>query len=126
MAKTYAQVVGVVLLLLGVVGLIAGETLLFGQVNVTLPEDIVHLVTGAILAYFGFTRDNAATRPVAGVLGVVYLLVGVLGFISPNLFGILPLPYTIADDIVHLLLGVLGIATGYLMGSAEVATTRRA
>ncbi len=125
MAKTYAQVVGVVLLLLGVVGLVVGETLLFGQVNVTLPEDIVHLVTGGILAYFGFTRDNAATRPVAGVLGVVYLLVGILGFVSPTLFGILPLPYTVADNITHLLLGVLGIATGWLMSAGEAATTAR-
>ena len=127
MAKTYAQVVGVVLLLLGIVGLVAGETILFNLVNVTIFEDITHLVTGAILAYFGFTRDNAATRPVAGVLGVLYLLVGILGFVSPTLFGILPanLPYTVADNIVHLALGVLGIATGFLMGAGEATTPAR-
>ena len=34
-------------------------------------------------------------------LGVVYLLVGVLGFVVPMLFGLLPHGYSIVDNLIH-------------------------
>ena len=89
--RIYAQVVGVVLLLLGVLGLLLGERALLGIVNIDIVEDIVHLITGGILAYVGFgQRDDGVARSVVGALGAVYLLVGVLGFVLPTLFGLLP------------------------------------
>ena len=45
--RIYAQVVGVVLLLLGVLGLLLGERALLGIVNIDIMEDIVHPITGS-------------------------------------------------------------------------------
>jgi|SRR5215210_5062459 len=123
MVRTYAGVVGVVILLIGVVGLLLGERSLLGLVNIDLLEDIVHLATGGLLAYVGFgQRDVGLARNVVGGLGVVYLLVGVLGFIVPMLFGLLPHGYSVVDNIIHLALGIASIAVAFSQGGATVRT----
>ena len=114
MARTYAGIVGVTVILIGVVGLIAGEQPLFGLVNIDIVEDLVHLLTGGLLAYVGLgQRDEGLARGVVGGLGVVYLLVGVLGFVVPMLLGLLPHGYSIVDNVIHLTLGVAGIAVAF-------------
>ncbi len=110
----YAQIVGVVLLLVGVLGLILGEGLLLGILNIDITEDIVHILTGGILAYVGFGQaDEGLARNVVGALGVIYLLVGVIGFIVPMLFGLIPSGYTLFDDLLHLGLGVLSLVIAF-------------
>jgi preprotein translocase subunit Sss1 len=110
-ARLYAKIVGVVVLLVGVVGLIIGnpEDGLLGLFNVDIVEDIVHLATGGLLAYVGFAGTNSAVKSVVTALGVVYLLVGVMGFIVPGLFGLIPHEYSLADNILHLALGALAL-----------------
>jgi len=117
MVRTYAKVAGVVIILIGVVGLIAGEEPLFGAVNIEISEDFVHLITGGLMAAVGFgVRDTAVVRTVVGGIGVVYLLVGVLGFVVPDLFGLLPAHgYSVVDNMIHLVLGVLGVAVAWLV-----------
>jgi hypothetical protein len=44
-------------------------------------------------------------RAVVGVLGIIYLVVGLLGFVVPSLFGLIPHGYTVFDDLLHLALG---------------------
>ncbi len=114
--RTYAQILGVVLLLIGVVGLVLGERLFLGILNIYIVEDIVHLLTGGLLAYVGFGRvEEGAARTLVGVLGVVYLVVGILGFIVPTMFGLLPDGYTVFDNLLHLALGVLSIAVAWFL-----------
>jgi uncharacterized protein DUF4383 len=113
-ARVYAQIVGVVLLLVGVLGLILGEGAALGILNVDITEDIVHILTGAVLAYVGFGQaDEGLARNVVGALGVIYLLVGVIGFILPMLFGLIPSGYTLFDDLLHLGLGVLSLLIAF-------------
>ncbi len=119
MVRTYAGIVGVSLILIGVVGLALGERSLLGVLNIDLLEDITHLATGGLLAYVGFgQRDVGLARSVVGGLGVIYLLVGILGFIAPALFGLLPHGYSIVDNLIHLTAGVLSIAVAFLQGGA--------
>ncbi len=109
--RTYAQILGVVLLLVGVVGLVLGDRVWLGILNVDIVEDIVHLITGGLLAYVGFGRaDLALARNVVLALGVIYLVVGILGFVVPMLFGLIPSGYTLFDNLLHLVLGILSIA----------------
>lgn len=122
MVRMYAGVVGVVIILIGIVGLLLGERPLLGLVNIDLLEDIVHLATGGLLAYVGFgQRDVGLARNVVGGLGMVYLLVGVLGFIVPMLFGLLPHGYSVVDNIIHLALGIAGIAVAFSQGGGTTA-----
>ncbi len=124
MLRTYAQVVGVVLLVLGLGGLLLGDRQLAGALNIDLVEDIVHIVTGGLLAYVGFGRVGAGqARSVVIGVGALYLLLGLLGFVDPNLFGLLPSGYTVIDNFIHLLLGIAGLAIGY--GARSAARTRR-
>ena len=109
MVKLYARVAGAVLALLGLVGLLAGGGYLFGIFNIDLFEDILHLVTGAVLLYAGFMRDARFARDVVGVLSLTYLLYGVVGLIYPRIFGVLPDALTPLDNLFHLAVGVAGV-----------------
>ncbi len=111
--------------MLGVLGLILGDGLLINILNIDIVEDIVHLLTGGILAYVGFgQRDDGLARTVVGVLGVVYLLVGILGFLVPMLFGLIPSGYTVFDNIVHLAIGVLNILVAWVLQGGRATTAR--
>ena len=59
-SRTFCQVVGVVLLLLGVVGIFVAQPL--GLLNIGGPDIALHLLTGGILAYFGFAAAAAPRR----------------------------------------------------------------
>lgn len=123
-ARNYAQIIGVVLLLVGLVGLVLGDQVWLGILNVDIFEDVVHLITGGLLAYVGFGRvEQALTRTVVGVLGVIYLVVGVLGFVVPMIFGLIPHGYTIFDNLLHLALGIVGIAVAWFIGGERAART---
>ena len=123
--QRYAQVLGVVLILVGIVGLLVGDRVWLGILNVDIFEDIVHLITGGILAYVGFGRaDLELARNVIGGLGVIYLLVGILGFIVPMMLGLIPHGYTVFDNLLHLALGVLSIAVAWFLQSGPTPVRR--
>lgn len=124
-ARMYAKVVGVVLLLVAVVGFVAGdpEDGLFGILNIDIVEDVIHLATGGLLAYVGFKGTNEIVKTVVTGLGVVYLIVGVLGFFLPELLGLIPHEYSIFDNILHLALGALALFAVSGNAAKERSTT---
>ena len=123
--RTYAQVVGVVLLLLGVLGRLLGDGLLLGLVNIDIVEDIIHLITGGLFAYVGFgQRDEGVARTVVLVVSVIYALVGLLGFVVPDMLGLLQHGYTVGDNLVHLALGILGLVAVFASGRSGARTSR--
>jgi len=126
-ARRYAQIVGPTVILIGVVGLILGQKSLLDVLNIDLAEDIIHLVTGGLLAYVGFAKvGGGAVRAVVGTLGVVYLLVGLVSFAEANPLGLFPSEYSTVDNVIHLALGVLGIAAAAKSGGGESAANYRA
>jgi hypothetical protein len=126
--RWYAQILGVVLILVGIVGLLVlGNEVWLGILNSDVLEDIIHIVTGGLLAYVGFGRTDLATaRNLVLALGVIYLVVGILGFVVPLMFGLIPHGYTLFDDILHLALGVLSIAVALTASGASTARGARA
>jgi hypothetical protein len=112
--RQYAKVVGIVLILVGVVGLFLGNQA-YG-LNSDLIEDLIHVVTGALLAFAGFQADRGLARNIVGGLGIVYLLVGLLSFVDPTIFGLIPTGYGMFDNILHLALGALNIVIAWVLG----------
>lgn len=114
MAKVYAQVVGIVLLLIGIIGLFSATLL---GARTTVVHNLIHLVSGAIGAYTGFT--GSGYRAFAQIFGIVYTLVGVIGFATPGTLGSLGVPVNATYNLIHLVVGVWGIWAGF---SKELAT----
>ncbi len=125
MVRLYAKVVGVSVILIGVVGLLLGDKSLLGVLNIDLAEDGIHLLTGGLLAYAGFAaRDLKVVRAIVGGIGVAYLVVGVVAFVKPMFFGLIPSGYEVVlDNLIHLTLGVLGIFVGFFRKERETART---
>jgi hypothetical protein len=103
--QTWAKVIGVILLLVGVLGFFMGGSVFGFQVNAL--HNIVHLVTGAIFAWAGFSA-GAPTKKVNTWLGVIYIIVGVVGFFA--LQDLLAL--NTADNWLHLVIGVISTWIG--------------
>lgn len=116
LARTVAAVFGAIYLLVGIIGFVL-ESPLFGLFPVNALHNIVHILLGAILLY-GSMSLPAAIQTTRGV-GIVLILLGILGFITPNGFGLVPLG---GNDIwLHLATGAILLATG-LMATEEAAT----
>ncbi len=113
-AKVYAQVVGIVLLLIGVVGLFTSSLL---GAKTTVVHNLIHLVSGAIGAYTGFS--GSGYRQFAQIFGIVYTLVGVIGLITPSTLGGLGVPVNTTYNLIHLVVGLWGLWAGF---SKEMAT----
>src|SRR3970282_1887157 len=110
-SKTYSLWGGVILLLLGVVGLFVKPT--FVGLNTEITETVIHLVAGAILVYAGTRGTDAQASSWAKIFGIIFVLVGIAGFIWRDLFGLIQPPGLGAfDNIVHLIYGVLGYWAG--------------
>ena len=104
--QTWAKVIGVILLLVGVLGFFMGGSVFGFQVNGL--HNIVHLVTGAIFAWAGFAA-GAPTKKVNQWLGVIYILVGIVGFFAlQDLLALNP-----ADNWLHLVIGVVSAGIGW-------------
>jgi hypothetical protein len=108
--KTLAQVVGVVLTLVGVAGFFSGGSLFGFAVN-TL-HNVVHLVTGLAGVYAGFAAGGMHSRLYNKSLGVVYIVVALLGFLAPGLM-LSILAINTADNFLHLVIGVALAGVGF-------------
>jgi hypothetical protein len=121
LARVYATVTGASVVLIGIVGLVLGDQSLFGVLNIDLAEDAIHLLSGGALLAAGLLAQERVVRSVVGVIGVVYLAVGLLAFATPRMFGLIPHGYeTVLDNLIHLTLGVLGIVIGFVLASRRL------
>ena len=117
MAKTIATLFGVIYVLVGVLGFfpqLGGSATmvpssLFGIASVNVLHNIVHLVIG--LAGLSGGRTDSGAVSFGKTFGVVLLLIGLLGFVTPNLLGILPIG---GDDVwIHLVSGAVLAYVGF-------------
>ncbi|MCA1619231.1 MAG: DUF4383 domain-containing protein [Acidobacteria bacterium] len=133
MAKTICKILGVVFILVGILGFLAPGMLGF---HLNLAHNLIHLVSGAVALYFGFSATLSAARLFCIVSGVVYGLLGLLGFLlgggaahgvggvpaahhgatDSSLWTVLPgsLELASVDHIFHLLLAAVFLIGGFL------------
>ena len=117
MARTVAAVLGVVYVVAGLGGFVL-DSPLFGLFEVNALHNIVHIVLGAILLY-GATSTEVAIMANRGV-GAVLVLLGLLGIVSADGFGLVPLG---GNDIwLHLATGAILLGSGFVGEGAEART----
>ena len=71
--RLLTKIVGLVLIALGIVGVVVGTEPLLGLFNLDHIENVIHLLTGGLLAYAGFRSPEPQLRKVVGTLGILSL-----------------------------------------------------
>ena len=114
MAKTLAIVFGAVFVLVGILGFLANPIVgMEGLFQTDTLHDLVHLLFGIILLVVAFTAP-ARSAAWLKILGIVYLVLAVLGFLTISdggeLLGLVLM--NTADHWLHVILGVALLLAG--------------
>jgi hypothetical protein len=126
MHRLVAVVLGIAIGLLAIIGFFIEGDHLLGIMNVDLTLDILRLLIAAALLVVGLAPQVPlnVTRGVIVAVGVLYILMGLLAFADPTLFGLLPTGLTGFDVGFHLVVGLAAVVLGILPArEGEVATT---
>jgi len=115
-AKTYALVLGVVLLLVGILGFVPalnpdGNELGIFAINGL--HNVIHILTGVVGIAAATSAGGLYARWFAGIFGAVYALVTIVGFAQGNtVLGLIPA--NTADNLLHtaITLSALGVFFG--------------
>jgi hypothetical protein len=128
-ARLYCLLVGAVLVVAGIIGFFyeasfaSGDSIrsddVFGILSVNGWHNLVHIAIGAVL----LLAAGSAARGAALVVGVLYIVLCVLGFIATSNNGIgfvaendtlLKLvPVNNEDNVLHLILGITGVIAAF-------------
>ena len=119
MVQQVARIFGVVFLLIGALGFLAGgmsmeaDPALAPKVLGLFPVNVLHNVVHLLFGVWGL----AGSRTVAGAsmfakgAGAIYVVLAILGFFVPTTFGLIPIG---GHDIwLHALIGVVLVAVGF-------------
>ncbi|MCI0597484.1 DUF4383 domain-containing protein [Candidatus Parcubacteria bacterium] len=115
MAKTLAIVFGIVFVVVGLLGFVpnplVGEMAIF---ETDMMHNLVHLLFGVILLVVAYMYAGSAALWLK-ILGVVYLVLAVLGFLMiPEGGKLLGLVHTsMSDHWLHIVLGIVLVAAGF-------------
>jgi hypothetical protein len=127
-ATTYARVSGALLILVGVQGILALALGYIGFLSLDFlawdqTHNVLHIVLGAVALYVGFSAKPAIDPILYGkAFGALYVVLAVLGFASPTLFGLgaaMGLHLELAENLLHLVLGGLGLVAGFYVLDVE-------
>ena len=114
MAKTVATLIGVVFIAVGIVGFFSPNLL---GAHLGKAHNGVHLLSGAISLYLGTKGTLSTTRKFCIIFGLVYALLGVVGFLAGNgpdhMLKAPKLMLGTRDHIIHIAIGVLYLIGGF-------------
>ena len=122
MAKKVAMVFGVIFLILGVLGFIPNP--IVGDDGAVFHTDmmhnLVHIVLGIVLIWAG-KKGGSTTVLTLKVVGVIYLVVAVLGFLmgEGSILGLMEVNG--ADNWLHLVVAILFLWAGFAKGGSSSA-----
>jgi len=121
--RTFAMVVGGVLVLLGIAGSL-GTPIVGGPDDTSIVvtgfgHDLVHLVTGALFLHVGVALNGRNRALGLMVLGAFYLATAIVSFLSRDLLGLYDAPTSGIDQLAHLFLGVAALVIGWMGRGVE-------
>jgi len=121
-----AQIFGVVFLLVAILGFVTSGTSmeadparaphLLGLFPVNLLHNVVHLIFG--VWGLAASRSFEGATSYARISGIIYIVLTVVGFLSPSGFGLLP--FGGHDIWLHALLGLALAAVGFTARDTRV------
>ena len=124
MGKLYALILGIVLGGHGLVGLFIEGDRLMGILNVDTLVDVIYLVSALLLFLVAFTKSSPLMiRGVLFSVGGVLFLLGVLGLLDNQVFGLLPSGLTLVDFFLLFGAGGLTLIFSILPRTPEPLTT---
>jgi len=106
--KQYCQISGWILAIIGLVGFFLTD--LFGLIRFDTGHNVLHIVLAAISLWLGYKGAEAVMLGWTKTIGVVYLLLGVLGFFVMSLG---PIGLEPTENVLHIILGAWGIWAGF-------------
>lgn len=117
----YFRISGIALAAVAVLGIIMSAVNKGGFIDGFLEFDwthnIVHILLAAIGILLGFGNiASSVVKTFAIVLGAVYVVLGVVGFISVDAFilGGLGFHLELGENLVHLIIGAYGLTAGLM------------
>ena len=120
MAKTFGMLFGIVFLAVGILGFVPGVTttgadgmpMLLNIFMVNTAHSAVHIASGVVFLLASMSGAGAA-RLWFQIFGLIYAVVAVLGFMTPNglLLGLIS--NNPADTWLHVVLAVAMLAIGF-------------
>ena len=121
MAKTLGMLFGIVFLAVGILGFVPGVTttgsdgmpMLLNIFMVNTYHSIVHLASGAVFLFASMAGAGPA-RLWFKIFGLVYAVVAVLGFMTPNGMLLGMISNNPADTWLHVVLAAPMLAIGFL------------
>jgi nicotinamide riboside transporter PnuC len=120
MTKNLLYVLGAVFVILGILGFVNHPILGIFEVNTV--HNLIHLLSG-ILAFVFASKGESEARTFSLILGVVYLLITVLGFIQGNGNLLSLVTINTADNFLHLVLAVVLLGLGLTKPAGSMAPT---
>ena len=127
--KLYAQVLGAVLALVGILGFVPALSLnsnnLLGIFAIDPLHNIIHLLSGIVGLSAGFLSSGHYARLYAGVFGAVYGLVTIVGFIQgTTVLGLIRV--NAADNFLHTAIAAASLAVFFFFSSTRSPATAHA
>jgi hypothetical protein len=125
MLKLIARILGIVVAVLAIAGFFVEGDHLLGIMNVDIVLDVLRVLIAVALLIVGFGRvPIGAVRAVLIVVGAMYVLMGLLAFFDPTLFGMLPTGFTGFDIAFHLIVGLGTLIVAFVPKFARESDAR--
>lgn len=105
--QRFAVIVGIVFLILGTAGLFIDD--LFGLIHFDAVHNVIHLGVG-VLGLLASGKADASLL-YAKLLGVGYMLLGIIGMIVPDMFGLMSM--LLSENLLHLTVGAIALYLGF-------------
>ena len=125
MAKTFATVIGVVFILVGIVGFFSPNLM---DAHLGTLHNVIHLVSGAASLSFGTKGTLASARSFCIGFGVIYGLLGICGFLlgsgEHKMLELPSLALGTTDHLIHIAIAVLYLIGGFTTKSGAAASER--
>ena len=122
--KRLAQVVGVIFLIAGIAGFIPAlcpNGLLLGLFAVNGMHNVVHILSGVLALAMSFGTE-ATARNYFRIVGVVYALVTVLGFVAGRGGMLMGMSMNMADNYLHLAFALFFLWAGFIWHRGTLPT----